>query len=88
MDAGEDQSRRLSGRRRGHRCDSAYVSAPTENTASTRVGEGTGLGLDIGQRIIRNYKGFGWSRKPGRTVFQVRLPCQEFAGRGEKGTIS
>jgi signal transduction histidine kinase len=39
------------------------------------VGEGTGLGLDIVQRIVRNQKGsIRVESKPGRTVFQVRLP--------------
>lgn len=39
------------------------------------VGEGTGLGLDIVHRIIRNLKGnIRVDSRPGRTVFQVSLP--------------
>ena len=39
------------------------------------IGEGTGLRLDIVQRIVRNHKGsIRLESEPGRTVFQVRLP--------------
>jgi len=39
------------------------------------VGKGTGLGLDIVHRILRNHRGSIQVRSaPGRTVFQVRLP--------------
>jgi signal transduction histidine kinase len=38
-------------------------------------GDGTGLGLDIVSRIIRNHRGeVRVQSKPGATCFQVRLP--------------
>jgi len=41
------------------------------------VGKGTGLGLDIVHRIVRDHHGsIRVSSRPGRTVFQVRLPDQ------------
>jgi signal transduction histidine kinase len=43
------------------------------------VGKGTGLGLDIVYRIVRNHHGtVSFKSEPGRTAFQVRLPL---AGR-------
>jgi len=39
------------------------------------VGQGTGLGLDTVHRIVRKHKGsISFTSRPGRTVFQVRLP--------------
>ncbi|MBK8552768.1 MAG: GHKL domain-containing protein [Ignavibacteria bacterium] len=43
-----------------------------------KVGEGTGIGLDIVSRIIKHHKGeIKVSSEPGRTVFSVILPVEE-----------
>ena len=55
----------------------ATLALPFSIAAQTTkpVGEGTGLGLDIVHRIVRNHKGsIRVDSQPGRTVFQVRLP--------------
>jgi signal transduction histidine kinase len=41
------------------------------------VGEGTGMGLDTVYRIVRAHRGdISVESKPGRTIFQVRLPLK------------
>jgi signal transduction histidine kinase len=42
------------------------------------VGEGTGLGLDTAQRIVKKHRGnIHFDSQPGDTRFQVKLPVAE-----------
>ena len=44
------------------------------------VGQGTGLGLDTANRIVRKHRGsIRFESRPGRTAFQVRLPYPKIA---------
>ncbi|MGA2746241.1 MAG: ATP-binding protein [Candidatus Sulfotelmatobacter sp.] len=57
----------------------AHIFEPFFTTKG--VGEGTGLGLDTVQRIVKKHRGNIQLRsKPGDTVFQVWLPLGESAG--------
>ncbi|PKA03658.1 hypothetical protein CH375_15680 [Leptospira ellisii] len=41
-------------------------------------GEGSGLGLDICQKIVQKHKGrISYSSKPGDTVFKIELPLNQ-----------
>ena len=43
-----------------------------------KVGDGTGIGLDIVKRIIKNHNGeISVNSQPGRTEFSVTLPVSE-----------
>jgi len=55
-----------------------YIFDPFFTTKG--VGEGTGLGLDTAQRIVKKHRGsIQVHSKPGDTSFQVRLPLAESA---------
>jgi signal transduction histidine kinase len=61
----------------------AHIFEPFFTTKG--VGEGTGLGLDTAQRIVKKHRGnIQVISKPGDTRFQVRLPLAEAAAPVEK----
>lgn len=58
--------------------DSVFYPLVTSNP------EGTGLGLPVAQELISRHHGLiEFESRPGRTVFQVRIPLQQ--GDGERG---
>ena len=52
------------------------------------VGQGTGLGLDTANRIVRKHRGtIRFESRPGHTVFQVRLPYPRPAASQTTGGV-
>jgi signal transduction histidine kinase len=65
----------------------AHIFEPFFTTKE--VGEGTGLGLDTVQRIVRKHKGsIHVTSKPGDTRFQVSLPMRIVNGSGARSIDS
>lgn len=63
----------------GHGMPTEVAARAFEPFYTTKdVGKGTGLGLDIAQRIVAEHHGgtITIASKPGRTTLQVRLPRQ------------
>jgi len=59
----------------------AHIFEPFFTTKG--VGEGTGLGLDTAQRIVKKHRGdIHVSSVPGDTRFQVWLPLAESVSQG------
>jgi signal transduction histidine kinase len=61
-----------------------YIFDPFFTTKG--VGDGTGLGLNTAQIIVRKYGGnIQVTSKPGDTRFQVWLPCADASGNDIPG---